>query len=148
MKIVLQRVSEASVLVEEEQIAKISKGLLLLVGIHQDDEEDDKSMQWLCNKILNLRVFDDKSGKMNLSVTDTNGEILVVPQFTLYGNYEQGNRPSYFEAARPRKAENIYNKMIDYFKEHSNLKIASGRFGAYMDVQLHNDGPVTLVLER
>jgi len=105
-------------------------------------------MEWLADKILKLRVFDDADGKMNLSVQDVEGEILVVPQFTLYGDYEQGNRPSYFEAAGPDKAEKLYEEMIDYFKQHSDLNIESGRFGAYMDVQLHNDGPVTLVMER
>lgn len=146
MKIVLQRVSEASVLVGEEQIGQIKNGLLLLIGIHEEDDEDQ--MQWLADKILNLRVFDDDEGKMNLSVRDTEGEILVVSQFTLYGDYEQGNRPSYFSAAGPQKAEKLYEKMVNHFKVHSDLNIETGRFGAYMDVQLHNDGPVTLVLER
>lgn len=146
MKIVLQRVSEASVLVGEEQIGQIKNGLLLLIGIHEEDNEDQ--MQWLVNKILNLRVFDDDEGKMNLSVQDIEGEILIVPQFTLYGDYEQGNRPSYFSAAGPQKAEKLYDEMVNYFRVHSDLNIETGRFGAYMDVQLHNDGPVTLVLER
>lgn len=146
MKVVLQRVSEASVLVNNEQISAIKQGLMLLVGIHEDDT--DEQMKWLAEKILKLRVFDDKDGKMNLSVQDVEGEILVVPQFTLYGDYEQGNRPSYFEAAGPDKANKLYEDMIDYFKMHSNLNIKTGKFGAYMDVQFHNDGPVTLVLER
>lgn len=146
MKIVLQRVSEASVFVDNEQISGIKKGLLLLVGIHEDDTEEQ--MEWLADKICNLRVFDDEAGKMNWSVRDIEGEILVVPQFTLYGDYEQGNRPSYFSAAGPEKAEKIYDNMVNYFKVHSGLNIETGSFGAYMDVQLHNDGPVTLVLER
>lgn len=146
MKIVLQRVSEASVSVDSERIGAIDHGLMLLVGVHEDDTEEQ--MQWLAGKILKLRVFDDEDGKMNLSVQDIDGEILVVPQFTLYGDYEQGNRPSYFEAAGPDKAEHLYEDMIDYFKSHSDLNIETGKFGAYMDVQLHNDGPVTLVLER
>lgn len=146
MRIVLQRVSEASVLVNNEQIGSISNGLMLLVGIHEDDSEEQ--MKWLADKILKLRIFDDQDGKMNLSVQDIEGEILVVPQFTLYGDYEQGNRPSYFEAAGPEKANKLYEDMINYFKNNSDLKIETGRFGAYMDVQLHNDGPVTLVLER
>ena len=146
MKVVLQRVSQASVLVDNEQIGAIENGLMLLVGIHEDDGPEQ--MEWLADKILKLRVFDDADGKMNLSVQDVEGEILVVPQFTLYGDYEQGNRPSYFEAAGPDKAEKLYEEMIDYFKQHSDLNIESGRFGAYMDVQLHNDGPVTLVMER
>lgn len=146
MRIVLQRVSEASVLVDHERIGAINHGLLLLVGIHEED--DDEPMRWLCNKILNLRVFNDQAGKMNLSVRDIKGEILVVPQFTLYGDYEQGNRPSYFKAAGPQKAEELYEEMIDYFQENSSLTIETGQFGAHMDVRLHNDGPVTLVLER
>jgi D-tyrosyl-tRNA(Tyr) deacylase len=146
MKIVLQRVSEASVSVQDERVGAIGHGLMLLVGVHEDDTEEQ--MEWLVDKILKLRVFDDADDKMNLSVQDVEGEILVVPQFTLYGDYEQGNRPSYFEAAGPDKAEKLYEDMIGYFKQHSELNIETGQFGAYMDVQLHNDGPVTLVMER
>lgn len=146
MKIVLQRVSRASVSVNEKEVGAINKGLLLLVGIHEDDAEEQ--MQWLCEKLLKLRVFDDADGKMNDSVQDIEGEILVVSQFTLYGDYEKGNRPSYIEAAGPQKARRLYEDMIAYLREHSELKVESGEFGAYMDVQLHNDGPVTLVLER
>ena len=146
MKVVLQRVSQASVLVDNEQIGAIENGLMLLVGIHEDDSR--KEMEWLADKILKLRVFDDADGKMNLSVQDVEGEILVVPQFTLYGDYEQGNRPSYFEAAGPDKANELYEGMVSYFKQHSDLNIETGQFGAYMDVSLNNDGPVTLVLER
>ena len=146
MKVVLQRVSQASVLVDNEQIGAIENGLMLLVGIHEDDGPEQ--MEWLADKILKLRVFDDADGKMNLSVQDVEGEILVVPQFTLYGDYEQGNRPSYFEAAGPDKAEALYKDMVSYFKQHSDLSIETGQFGSYMDVSLNNDGPVTLVLER
>ncbi|WP_441000028.1 D-aminoacyl-tRNA deacylase [Fodinibius sp. SL11] len=146
MKIVLQRVSEASVLVHDEHVGAIDHGLMLLVGVHEDDTE--KQMEWLAEKILKLRVFDDEDGKMNLSVQDVGGEILVIPQFTLYGDYEQGNRPSYFEAAGPDKADKLYEDLIGYFKKHSDLNIESGQFGAYMDVRLRNDGPVTLVMER
>lgn len=146
MKVVLQRVSEASVLVENEQISGIQHGLLLLVGIHEDD--GGEQMRWLANKIMKLRVFDDEEGKMNLSVQDVDGEILVVPQFTLYGDYEQGNRPSYFAAAGPDKAEQLYEDMTSYFRNNCKCNIQTGKFGAHMDVQLHNDGPVTLVMER
>lgn len=146
MKVVLQRVSEASVSVDEKQIGAIGKGLLLLVGIHEEDAKEQ--IRWLAEKILKLRVFDDADGKMNLSVQDVEGEILVVPQFTLYGDYEQGNRPSYFQAAGPDKANGLYEDLVAYFKSNSRLNIETGEFGAYMDVQLHNDGPVTLVLER
>lgn len=146
MKIVLQRVSEASVSVKEKQVGAISKGLLLFAGIHKDDEMEQ--VEWLAEKILNLRVFNDDEGKMNLSVRAVEGEILVVSQFTLYGDYDQGNRPGYFKAAGPKKAEKLYKKIISYFREESDLKIETGTFGAHMDVRLHNDGPVTLVLER
>ena len=146
MRIVLQRVSEASVSVQDVQVGSIGHGLMLLVGIHEDDTE--KQTQWLVDKILKLRVFDDENGKMNLSVQDIDGEILVVPQFTLYGDYESGNRPSYIEAAAPDKAKKLYENMIGYFNKHSDINIETGQFGAYMDVQLHNDGPVTLVMER
>ncbi len=146
MKIVLQRVSQASVWVDEKEIGAIGNGLLLLVGIHEDDTEEQ--MHWLCDKILKLRIFDDADGKMNDSVRDVDGELLVVSQFTLYGDYEKGNRPSYIEAAGPGKAEKLYDDMITYFKEKSSLNVESGEFGAFMDVRLRNDGPVTLVLER
>ena len=146
MKVVLQRVSEASVSVDNERVGVIGHGLMLLVGIHEDDASEQ--VEWLADKILKLRVFDDDEGKMNLSVQDVEGEILVVPQFTLYGDYEQGNRPSYFEAAGPDKANKLYEQMVSYFRKNSDLNIETGEFGAYMDVQLHNDGPVTLVLER
>jgi|SRR5699024_3470758 len=146
MKVVLQRVSQASVSVNNERVASIGHGLMLLVGVHEDDSVQE--MQWLADKILKLRVFDDKDGKMNLSVQDVEGELLVVPQFTLYGDYEQGNRPSYIKAADPDSANRLYEDMVQYFKTHADLQIKTGKFGAYMDVQLNNDGPVTLVLER
>ncbi|HEX6983063.1 MAG TPA: D-aminoacyl-tRNA deacylase [Balneolaceae bacterium] len=146
MRIVLQRVSKASVWVDENEIGTIRQGLLLLVGIHENDTEEQ--MQWLCDKILKLRIFDDENGRMNHSVSDIKGELLIVSQFTLYGDYEKGNRPSYIEAANPGKAETLYDKMINYMKVNSELNIQTGEFGAYMDVRLRNDGPVTLVLER
>ncbi|MBO6523003.1 MAG: D-tyrosyl-tRNA(Tyr) deacylase [Balneolaceae bacterium] len=146
MKVVVQRVSSASVMVGNEITGVIEKGLLLLVGIHQDDTE--QQMKWMCEKILKLRVFEDEDKKMNLSVTDVKGELLVVSQFTLYGDTKKGTRPSYIEAARPEKAEPMYEEMIQYFKDHSDLNIQTGKFGAMMDVKLINDGPVTLILEK
>lgn len=146
MKIVLQRVKEASVTVEKEKTGAIDHGLLLLVGIHREDTEEQ--LEWICNKILNLRVFDDEEGRMNYSVTDVQGGLLVVSQFTLYGNVQKGNRPGYSQAAPPDEAEAVYNKVIRYLKENSGLDIQTGRFGAHMDVYLINDGPVTIILEK
>lgn len=146
MKVIVQRVSSASVMVGNEITGAIETGLLLLVGIHHDDTNEQ--LKWMCEKILKLRVFEDEDEKMNLSVTDIEGEILVVSQFTLYGDARKGTRPSYIEAARPEKAEPMYEDMIQYFKDHSDLNIQTGKFGAMMDVKLVNDGPVTLILEK
>lgn len=146
MKVVLQRVRNASVMVDKHITGSIEKGFLLLVGIHKDDTGE--KLQWMCDKILKLRVFDDEDGKMNLSVQDVKGELLVVSQFTLYGDASKGNRPGYIEAAGPGKAEKLYDEMVEYFKEHSGLKVATGEFGAYMDVKLVNDGPVTIILDK
>jgi len=146
MKVVLQRAKNASVRVENEQVGAITSGLVLLVGIHEEDTKED--LEWICDKILKMRIFDDEDGKMNLSVRDVNGELLLISQFTLYGDATKGNRPSYIEAAGPEKAEKLYEQMIRYFKQNSDLNIESGTFGAYMDVQLTNDGPVTIVLDK
>lgn len=146
MKVVVQRVSSASVMVGNEITGAIKKGLLLLVGIHHDDTAEQ--MKWMCEKILKLRIFEDENDKMNLSVTDVKGGILVVSQFTLYGDTRKGTRPSYIDAARPEKAEPLYEAMIQYLSEYSELIIQTGKFGAMMDVQLTNDGPVTLILEK
>jgi len=127
-------------------VGSIDSGLVLLVGIHGEDTEE--GLEWICRKILKMRIFDDEDGKMNLSVQDVKGGLLVVSQFTLYGDASKGNRPSYIEAAGPEKAEKLYERMIRYFEEHSQLTVASGTFGAYMNVQLTNDGPVTIVLEK
>ncbi len=146
MRVIVQRVSEAKVTVESEIVGQIGKGLLLLVGVHQTDTE--AQLNWMCEKILKLRVFADEEGKMNKSVQDIDGEILVVSQFTLYGDAKKGTRPSYIEAARPEKAEPMYEQMISYLKQNSDLVIEGGQFGAMMDVSLVNDGPVTLILEK
>ena len=146
MKVVVQRVSSASVMVGNEIKGVIKHGLLLLVGIHQNDTKEQ--LKWMCEKILKLRVFEDEDDKMNLSVSDVQGGILVVSQFTLYGDSRKGTRPSYIEAARPEKAEPMYKEMIQYFKDHSSLNIQTGKFGAMMNVSLVNNGPVTLILEK
>lgn len=146
MKVVVQRVKEASVTVGNEITGAIENGLLLLVGIHEDDTNDQ--LTWMCEKILKLRIFEDEDGKMNRSVSDVEGGILVVSQFTLYGDAKKGTRPSFIAAARPEKAEPMYNQMIEYFKTNSSLTIQGGKFGAMMDVHLINNGPVTLILEK
>lgn len=144
MKIVIQRVTEANVKVEGKIVGEISKGLLLLIGI---DEEDDKAdADWLVQKILNLRIFGDEEGKLNLSATDISGEILCISQFTLIADYKKGNRPSFIKAAKPDKAIPLF----EYFKTEiakSGLKTESGIFGADMKVTLLNDGPVTIVMD-
>ena len=144
MKAVIQRVSEATVKVEGEIVGEISNGLLLLIGIDEEDEKADAD--WLTQKILNLRIFGDADGKLNLSVLDISGEILCISQFTLIADYKKGNRPSFIKAAKPDKAIPLF----EYFKTEiakSNLKIESGIFGADMKVSLLNDGPVTIVMD-
>ena len=144
MKIVIQRVKNASVEVDFKIVGKIEKGLMLLVGVDETDETNDAD--WLVKKILDVRVFSDEDGKMNHSVKDINGEILCISQFTLISDYKKGNRPSYIKAARPDKAIPLF----EYFKEEmkkSGLKTESGIFGADMKVSLINDGPVTLVFD-
>ena len=144
MKIVIQRVSQASVKVSGEIVGEISQGLLLLIGIEENDEKEDA--EWLSKKILDLRIFSDEEGKMNRSVKDINGEILCVSQFTLIADYKKGNRPSFINAAKPEKAVPLF----EYFKgliKSSGLKTESGIFGADMKVSLLNDGPVTIVMD-
>lgn len=146
MRIVIQRVKSALVRVDGAISGSIQSGLLLLVGIHESDS--DEQLDWCCNKIPKLRIFNDDEGKMNLSVVDVKGEILVVSQFTLYGNMKKGTRPSFIEAARPEKAESMYERLIQKLKDETGLNIESGEFGAMMEVDLINDGPVTLVMDR
>ena len=145
MKIVLQRVSRASVTVKGEVIASVSKGLLILFGAEKNDDED--KVQFLAEKTLNLRVFPDEKGKMNLSCLDIGGEILVVSQFTLGGDFTKGRRPGFDNAAAPDAAQSLYQKFIQQISV-SGLKVATGEFGADMQVELVNDGPVTFTLER
>ena len=146
MKAVIQRVKSSSVMVDNEITGAIDHGLLVLLGIHEDDTDDQ--LEWLCNKISKLRIFEDEEGKMNLSVQDVGGGILVVSQFTLYANADKGTRPSFIEAARPEKAEPMYENMVKWFKENTDLNIQTGEFGAMMNVKLENDGPVTIILEK
>lgn len=144
MKIVIQRVTEANVKVEGKIVGEITKGLLLLIGIDEEDEKTDAD--WLVQKILNLRIFGDEEGKLNLSVTDISGEIICISQFTLIADYKKGNRPSFIKAAKPDKAIPLF----EYFKTEiakSSLKTESGIFGAEMKISLLNDGPVTIVMD-
>lgn len=144
MKIVIQRVSKAHVKVEGKNVGEIGHGFLLLIGIQEEDEKEDAD--WLVQKILNLRIFDDENGKLNLSIVDIKGEILCVSQFTLIADYKKGNRPSFIKAAKPDKAIPLF----EYFKQEigkSGLKTESGIFGADMKVSLLNDGPVTIVMD-
>ena len=145
MKIILQRVTQASVVIKGERIAAISKGLLVLFGVEKHDDEE--KVMFLAEKTLNLRVFPDGKGKMNLSCIDICGEILVVSQFTLAGDCSKGRRPGFDNAAPPDVAQLLYQKFVEQISQ-SKLKIATGKFGVDMQVELVNDGPVTFTLER
>lgn len=144
MRAVVQRVSRASVTVDGEITGKIGKGLLVLLGVSTDDEESDAV--YLLDKIINLRIFEDAGGKMNLSLVDTSGELLVVSQFTLYGDTRRGRRPSYIEAAAPEKANQLYEFFVAEARKQIG-RVETGRFQAMMDVELVNDGPVTILLD-
>ncbi|WP_080874262.1 D-aminoacyl-tRNA deacylase [Oceanobacillus timonensis] len=144
MKVVLQRVKEASVTVQEEKIGAIQKGFLLLVGVTHEDTEED--VNYLVNKIVHLRIFEDEDGKMNRSLKDTGGSILSVSQFTLYGDTKKGRRPSFIKAAKPNQAESVYHAFNQALRTEG-IVTETGEFGAMMDVQLINDGPVTLIID-
>jgi D-tyrosyl-tRNA(Tyr) deacylase len=144
MKVVLQRVSDAKVTVGNEVVGAIGKGLLLLVGVGQEDTEQD--LAWMADKLAGLRIFEDDAGKMNLSVEDVGGDVLSVSQFTLYGDCRKGRRPNFMGAARPELAEALYDKFNELLRARG-LRVETGKFGAMMDVSLVNDGPVTLILE-
>jgi len=146
MKFIIQRVQQASVIVQQKSIGSIEKGLLVLVGIRQGD--DRETARWMAQKLLKMRIFEDKNGKMNESVQDVGGSLLVVPNFTLYADATQGNRPGFSEAEAPGKARKMYKYLVETLCEETDVTVASGQFGAHMEVQLCNDGPVTLILER
>lgn len=145
MRIVIQRVTEASVTVEGEIIGQIGQGLLVLVGIEEVDTKQD--IEWLSGKLVNLRIFEDEAGVMNKSVLDINGEVLVVSQFTLHASTKKGNRPSYIRAAKPDFAIPMYEAFIAQVERDLNKKVQTGRFGADMKVALLNDGPVTICID-
>lgn len=145
MRIVIQRVSEASVEIEQKIVAQINQGLLVLVGIEEEDTSEDSN--WLVSKIVNLRIFADENEVMNLSVKDINGEIIVVSQFTLHALTKKGNRPSYIKAAKPDIAIPMYEKFVQQLETELGKKIQTGQFGADMKVALVNDGPVTISID-
>lgn len=144
MKIVIQRVKQASVTIENEKTAEIGAGVLILLGIKTGDTEE--KITPLIEKIINLRIFPDDRGKFDKSLVDIGGEALIVSQFTLYANCSKGRRPSFIESAPPAEAEKLYNKFVQKFRE-SGIKTGTGQFQAMMDVSLINDGPVTIVME-
>ena len=145
MRVVIQKVTQASVSIENQAVASIDKGLLVLVGIEDGDTNED--IAWLSSKIVNLRVFDDDNGVMNLSVKEVGGEVLIVSQFTLHASTKKGNRPSYIKAARPEVAIPIYEAFIKQVESLLGKRVPTGQFGAMMQVSLCNNGPVTILID-
>lgn len=145
MRVVVQRVSQSSVIIESDIVSSISKGLLILLGVENNDTLDD--VNWLIRKIINLRIFTDIDGKMNNSIIDIKGDIIVVSQFTLHAKTKKGNRPSYINAAPPKIAIPLYENFVQVLKNESKLNVLTGNFGADMKVSLINDGPVTIIID-
>ncbi|MFA5511383.1 MAG: D-aminoacyl-tRNA deacylase [Candidatus Kapaibacterium sp.] len=145
MRVIIQRVLNAHVKIKSDVVGNINQGLLVLVGF--SDNDDENTVIKMCEKLLNLRIFSDDKGKMNLSLIDISGEMLIVSNFTLYGNADKGNRPNFSNAGRPDLAATLYQYMIENLKR-SGLNIQSGEFGAMMEVTLTNDGPVTLIIDK
>lgn len=145
MRLVIQRVSESSVSIEGVSKAAIKQGLMILVGIENDDTAED--IQWLVKKVCNLRIFDDEEGVMNKSVMEIQGDFLVISQFTLHARTKKGNRPSYIGAAGPETAIPLYNDFVRLLRSESGRMVGTGEFGANMQVQLINDGPVTIIID-
>ncbi|MEZ4849042.1 MAG: D-aminoacyl-tRNA deacylase [Bacteroidia bacterium] len=145
MRAVIQRVSFSKVEVEGEVVGEIPQGLMVLLGITHEDNEDD--IAWMIKKITQLRIFNDEAGKMNLSVQDVGGDILVISQFTLYANAKKGNRPSYIRSAPPDISIPLYEKFLEQLRVSFSGKVATGEFGASMQVSLLNNGPVTIILD-
>jgi D-tyrosyl-tRNA(Tyr) deacylase len=145
MRVVIQRVSSSSVTIEGKVVGEIGYGMMVLVGFEEADTQED--IDWMCHKIAALRIFDDENGVMNLSVTDTCGEILVVSQFTLFASTKKGNRPSYIFAAKPETAIPLYEKFKKTLSDCIGKEVQCGEFGAEMEVALVNDGPVTIIID-
>lgn len=145
MRAVIQRVKKASVTVDGQTVGRISKGLVVLIGIGEDDREVD--IHWLAGKIIGIRIFEDADGKMNLSIQDIKGELLLISQFTLYGDCRKGKRPSFSEAAPPERAKALFEQFVSKVKENYDYKVETGVFQADMDVELINNGPVTIMLD-
>lgn len=145
MKVVIQRVTRASVTIEQQLFSSINKGMLILVGIQTDDTDED--INWLSSKIVNLRIFDDENGVMNKSILDSGGEILAVSQFTLMARTKKGNRPSYIDAAPPAISIPLYEKFVATLSQELHKEVQTGQFGANMKVELINDGPVTIIVD-
>lgn len=145
MIVVIQRVKNAAVTINGEESREIAQGMVVLLGIEEADHQED--IDWLCKKIVNLRIFNDQNGIMNLSLAEVNGEIMLISQFTLHASTKKGNRPSYIKAAKPDIAIPLYNQFKEVLKEMSGGKIKTGEFGAHMDVELINDGPVTIIID-
>ncbi len=145
MKVVVQRVSKSSVKVDGKIVGQIDHGLNILIGLAASDSEDQ--LRWMAEKCVNLRIFEDAEGKMNRSLLEIGGAILAISQFTLYGDCRKGRRPSFIDAAPPEIAEPLYQRFVELLREQG-IPVQTGIFGAMMDVEIHNDGPVTLLIER
>jgi D-aminoacyl-tRNA deacylase len=145
MRVVIQRVSEASVTIDKSEFDSMKTGMLIFLGIEESDTNED--VEWLCSKISKLRIFADENSVMNLSVNEIKGEAMIISQFTLHASTKKGNRPSYIKAARPQTAIPLYEKFIEQLGKQINKKIKSGEFGADMKVALINDGPVTIIID-
>jgi D-tyrosyl-tRNA(Tyr) deacylase len=145
MRTVIQRVNYCKLIIDNELYSEIKRGFLVLLGIEQEDSFEDLS--WLCQKVINMRIFSDKDGKMNLSLLDINGEIMIVSQFTLHSSTKKGNRPSFLQSAKPDKAIPLYESFVQEIKKQYKGKVVTGVFGADMQIELLNDGPVTIFMD-
>lgn len=146
MKLVIQKVKKAKVEVKNKVVGEIERGYMVLLGVKRGDTE--KEADYLAKKLCNLRIFEDENGKMNLSIKDVDGELLIISQFTLYGNTKDGNRPSFIEAEEPEKANELYKYFMMKCKENGIEKVEQGMFGKHMEVSLINDGPTTIIMEK